>query len=46
MKASAKSGSATGHHAVITKVGGRESEQDAAHSREWAEYLAAGVAQR
>jgi hypothetical protein len=31
---------------VIIKVGGRESEQDAADCREWAEYLAAEVTQR
>jgi hypothetical protein len=31
---------------VIIKVGGRESEQDAAHRREWAGYLAAEVTQR
>ena len=31
---------------MITKVGGGESEQDAAHCREWAGYLAAEVTQR
>jgi len=30
---------------VIIKVGGREPGRDAAHSREWAGYLAAKVTQ-